>query len=165
MRNNEIECLSSNDKEKLDSIIESLEDPEREKIMLLQKTQKAYGWLKSEHMRYLADNIGTSYIDLYGIATFYNQFKLSPSGRHKISVCMGTSCHVKGAGKLLEKLENILEICVNETTEDSRFTLEKVRCLGCCSLAPVIMIDDSVYGNVKTEDIPDILEEYTIDER
>ncbi len=156
----EKEELSWKEKKELEKIIDSVEDPKYQKIELLQKTQEKYKWLKDEHMGYLAESTGVSYTDLYGIATFYTQFKLHPPGRHKISVCMGTGCHVKGGREILEKLKDILEIDVNETTEDRRFSLDQVRCLGCCGLAPVINVDGETFGRVSTKEIEGILKEF-----
>ena len=101
----EIKQLPWEEKRALDKIVESVEDPSHQKILLLQLAQKQYGSLRDEHMRYIAEKIGTSYSDIYGIATFYHQFNLDPPGRHTISVCMGTGCHVKGAKRLMKKFE------------------------------------------------------------
>ncbi len=158
--NNVEEELSWKEKRELDNILRSIDEPRHQKIELLQKTQEKYGWLKDEHMAYLAESSEVSYTNLYGIATFYTQFQLHPPGRHKISVCMGTGCHVKGGRDILEELKEILEIDVDETTDDRRFSLKQVRCLGCCGLAPVISIDDETYGRVSTKELEGILEEY-----
>jgi len=152
--------LSWMEKNEIEKIIKSVEDPKYQKIEMLQKLQGKYKWLQDKHMKYLAETTGVSYTDLYGIATFYTQFKLHPPGRHKISVCMGTGCHVKGGKKILEKLKDLLEIDVNETTEDRRFSLDQVRCLGCCGLAPVINIDGETFGRVSTKELEGILEEF-----
>ncbi len=160
MMESKVEELSWEEKRKLEKIIDSVDNPEYQKIELLQKTQEEYGWLKGEHMKYIAECIDTSYTDLFGIATFYSQFTLHPPGRHKISVCMGTSCHVKGGEELMEELQEILNIGVGETTDDKRFSLNQVRCLGCCGLAPVIDIDGKIFSRVRPAQIEDILEEF-----
>ncbi|MCK5024446.1 MAG: NADH-quinone oxidoreductase subunit NuoE [Thermoplasmata archaeon] len=152
--------LSWEEKRMLDMIIDSVEDTKHQKLLLLQLIQKEYNSLRDEHMRYLAKSIGTSYSDIYGIATFYAQFNLSPPGRHTISVCMGTGCHVKGSKRILEKIQGNLGIKVNGTTKDGRFSLKSVRCLGCCGLAPVIMIDDETFGRVRSSQIDSILEKF-----
>jgi NADH-quinone oxidoreductase subunit E len=97
---------------------------------------------------------------IFGVATFYNQFRLSPPGRHLIQICRGTACHVKGSNKILEALQRELGIKVSETTKDRRFTLETVACIGACSIAPVICIDNNFHGRVKVSDIPQILAQY-----
>ncbi len=111
-------------------------------------------------MKYVAGRIGDSYTNLYGIATFYAQFNLNPAGRHTIYVCEGTSCHVKGGKKLLSKIAEILNIKVKETTEDKRFTLKVVRCLGCCGISPTIMVDNETYARVRPADIETILSKF-----
>ena len=97
---------------------------------------------------------------LYHIATFYKSFSLTKQGRHKIQVCTGTACHVKGASNILDAFARELKIEIGETTEDGKYTLDEVRCLGCCSLAPVVMINDDVYGDFTTNKIKSILEKY-----
>lgn len=156
----ELEEVSWEERRKLEKIIDSVEKPQSQKIELLQKTQNEYGWLKGEHMQYLAECIDTSYTDLYGIASFYSQFTLNPPGRHEISVCMGTSCHVKGADDIMEELQEFLNIGAGETTEDRRFSLNQVRCLGCCGLAPVVDIDGEIYSRVRPSELEEILEDY-----
>ena len=160
MAEEKVKELSWEEKRTLDKIIGSVEDKEHQKILILQMAQGEYGSLRDEHMRYIAEAIGTSYTDLYGIATFYAQFNLSPPGRHTISVCMGTGCHVKGSKRLMKKLQDLLGIKVNGTTKDGRFSLKGVRCLGCCGLAPVIMIDDETFGRVRTGQLEGILEKF-----
>ncbi|MGB4232287.1 MAG: NAD(P)H-dependent oxidoreductase subunit E, partial [bacterium] len=97
---------------------------------------------------------------IYGVATFYAQFHLKPRGRHVIRVCQGTACHVRGSAKILERVEQELGIKKGETTEDLRFTIEPVACLGACGLAPVMMVDDNTHGRLKPDMIPDILAQY-----
>ena len=144
----------------IDQIFAGIEDAKTAKIRLLQELQKKYGYLREDHMRYAASKIGVSYTDLYGIATFYAQFNLSPAGRHTIYVCEGTSCHVKGGKNLLVKIGNLLNVKVKETTEDKRFTLKVVRCLGCCGISPTIMIDEETFGRVRSTDLSKILSKF-----
>jgi len=144
----------------LEEIIAGIEDVKTAKIRLLQELQKRYGYLREDHMRYAAKRIGSSYTDLYGIATFYSQFNLSPPGRHIIYVCEGTSCHVKGGKKLLNKMSELLSVKVNETSEDRRFTLKVVRCLGCCGISPTIMVDEETFGRVRAKDLANILSRF-----
>jgi NADH:ubiquinone oxidoreductase subunit E len=98
--------------------------------------------------------------EVYGVATFYTQFSLEPKGKHTIGVCMGTACYVKNAQMVIDRLQKELNVKVGDTTEDGIFTLEATRCLGCCGLAPVIMIDENVYGKVDPKDVPNILSNY-----
>ena len=151
---------NNQEEEEIENIIAGIEDAKTAKIRLLQELQKKYGYLREEHMKYVAKRIGGSYTDLYGIATFYAQFNLNPAGRHTIFVCEGTSCHVKGGKRLLSKMGELLNIKVKETTEDKRFTLKVVRCLGCCGISPTIMVDNETYGRVRSADLEKILCKY-----
>jgi len=101
---------------------------------------------------------------IYEVITFYNFFKLTPPGKHRIALCMGTACYLRGAAVILEEIKNILGIKEGQTTKDGIFYLDVVRCLGCCGLAPVVMIDDKVYGKVKKNEIADILSKYIKEE-
>ncbi len=152
--------MNEQEKTEIEEIIAGIEDVKTAKIRLLQQLQKKYGYLREEHMRYVANRIGTSYTDLYGIATFYSQFNLSPAGRHTIHVCEGTSCHVKGGRNLLNKISELMKVKVKETTEDKRFTLKVVRCLGCCGISPTIMIDNDTFGRVRSADLADIFSKF-----
>ena len=152
--------MNEKEKKEVDEIIAGIEDAKTAKIRLLQELQKKFGYLQEDHMRYAAEKIGTSYTDLYGIATFYAQFNLSPAGRHTIYVCEGTSCHVKGGKKILNKTSELLNIKVKDTTPDGRFSLKVVRCLGCCGISPTIMVDNSTFGRVRPTDLPGILAKF-----
>lgn len=152
--------LIEKEETEIDEIIAGIEDAKTAKIRLLQELQKRYGYLREEHMKYAAKKIGTSYSDLFGIATFYAQFNLCPAGRHTVFVCEGTSCHVKGGKKILVKTSEILGIKVKETTEDGRFSLKVVRCLGCCGISPTIMVDSETFGRVKPTALESILAKF-----
>jgi NADH:ubiquinone oxidoreductase subunit E len=152
--------LRQEEEREIEKIIAGIEDVKTAKIRLLQELQNKYGYLHDDHMRFVADKIGDSYTDLYGIATFYAQFNLNPAGRHTIYVCEGTSCHVKGGKKLLSKISELLNIKVKETTQDGRFTLKVVRCLGCCGISPTIMVDNETFGRVRTKDLASILRRF-----
>lgn len=127
---------------------------------VLQKAQEIYGYLPIEVQTIIADMLGVSLSEVYGVATFYTQFSLNPKGEHRISVCLGTACYVKGADKILEALEKRLEIKVGECTRDGLFSLDACRCVGACGLAPVMMVDDDVYGRITPDDIEGILQKY-----
>ena len=127
-------------------------------IPLLQQAQQAEGFVSEEAIEWVARYTGASASAVYGVATFYSQFRLSRPGRHTIRVCEGTACHVLGIGAVLERLTEKLGIQVGGTTADGLFTLESVRCLGCCSLAPAVMIDDETYGRVTPDSIVEVLE-------
>lgn len=127
---------------------------------VMQKAQDIYGALTIDVQEVIAEELDIPMSDVYGVATFYSQFALEPKGEHVVSVCMGTACYVKNVEKILDKLSEELGIKPGETTPDGKFTLEPTRCLGCCGLAPVIMIDDQVYGRLTPSDVPGIVDEY-----
>ena len=129
-------------------------------IPILQQIQDAYGYLPAEILFEVSKQTGLSANHMYGVATFYEQFHLEPRGRHTIKCCRGTACHVRGSRELISTLERELDVEEGQTTEDMRFTFETVACLGTCFLAPVIMINEDYYGNVKTSKIKSILNRY-----
>lgn len=132
---------------------------------VLQKAQEIYGYLPIEVQEMVADGLGLSLSEVYGVATFYSQFSLNPKGEHRISICLGTACYVKGADKILEALEKKLGIKCGECTRDGLFSLDSCRCVGACGLAPVMMIDEDVYGRMTEDQIDDILKKYTVKRR
>ena len=156
-------CLEANDPrfEELSKYIKSLGETTGIAMSVLQQAQHLFGYLPLEVLKFISKEIHVPVAELYGVATFYSQFNLTPKGKHQIGVCLGTACYVRGAQKVLDKLREQLKVEVGGTTADGRFTLDATRCLGCCGLAPIMMIDGEVYG--KLEDvsvIPDILKKY-----
>jgi len=129
-------------------------------IPILQALQAEYGYLPVEALDYVVANTKISRRQIYGVASFYSQFRFIPSGRHTIRVCHGTACHVNGAAKISAAVEKALDIKNKETTPDGKFTLETVACLGCCSLAPVMMIDETTYGRLTPHQVQDVLDEF-----
>lgn len=117
-------------------------------IPVLQKSQEAFGYLSSETLKGISKGLNIPLSDIYGVVTFYSQFRLKPSGKHIIKVCHGTACHVGESESISEALEDELKISHGDTTPDKKFTLERVACLGCCSLAPCIMINNETYGRL-----------------
>jgi NADH:ubiquinone oxidoreductase subunit E len=138
-------------------IIKECGKEESSAIPILQAIQKDYGYISKEQMQGVCNNTSIKENKIYGIATFYSQFKLVPSGENLIRVCKGTACHVRGADNLLDVIKEELQIGIGETTSDNKFTLETVACLGCCSLAPVIMINGKVYGKLTGDKLREIL--------
>lgn len=130
-------------------------------LSALQKAQELYGFLPEQAQKAVADGLGKSLSEIYGIATFYSMFSLSPKGRNHISVCLGTACYVKGGSRIYELLQEKLGIHGGECTPDGRFSLDACRCLGCCGMAPVIMINSDVYGSLTGEELDAILDKYT----
>lgn len=128
---------------------------------VLQEAQEVFGYLPLEVLEMISRGLNVPMAEVYGVATFYSQFSFIPKGENKISLCLGTACYVKGAQEILEEIENILGIKSGETTSDLKFSIAATRCLGDCSLAPVMMInDEDVYARLKKEDIKGILEKY-----
>jgi NADH-quinone oxidoreductase subunit E len=150
-------------KEKYDELktfIESLETTKGALIEILHKAQGIFGYLPRDVQLFVARKLGIPGAEVYGVVSFYSYFTTKPSGKHTISVCMGTACFVRGADKIVERFKEKLGIESNETTEDGLFTMKDVRCIGACGLAPVVMVDDKIYGRVKVDDIDDILNVY-----
>ena len=127
---------------------------------ILQKAQDIYGYLPIEVQKMISDETGIPMEKIYGVATFYSQFTLSPKGKYRISVCLGTACYVKGSGDIYNALMEKLGIVGGECTPDGRFSLDACRCVGACGLAPVMMINDEVYGRLTVDDLDDILAKY-----
>jgi len=146
--------------DRIDEAIEKYRSKRGSLILLLQEVQGIVGYLPKEVMDYIGEHMGVHPSQIYGVATFYAFFSLTPRGRHVIRVCLGTACYVKGGGNLFEHLEDELNLKDGGTTEDKRFTLEGVRCVGACALAPVVIIDGNVHREVTVSVIPDILKEY-----
>ncbi|HIQ70944.1 MAG TPA: NADH-quinone oxidoreductase subunit NuoE [Candidatus Onthenecus intestinigallinarum] len=127
---------------------------------VLQAAQNIFGYVPEDVQKTIAEGLGVTLSEVYGVATFYSQFSLEPNGEHVIGVCLGTACYVKGSQKVLDRLAEELEVEVGKTTKDGKFTLNATRCLGACGLAPVMMIGDEVYGRLVPDDIPGILDKY-----
>lgn len=129
-------------------------------IPVLQAVQHEFGYLPRESMTTISEELRIPTAEIYGVATFYAQFHLQPRGRHIIRVCRGTACHVRGSLKILEKVKELAEVEENKTTEDLRYTLEPVACIGACGLAPVMMIDDQTFGRLTPDMVGDILGQF-----
>lgn len=126
----------------------------------LQKAQEIYGYLPIEVQTKVAEALDISLEEVFGVATFYSQFTLNPSGKYKIGICLGTACYVKGAGSLVDKFHEILDIKAGECTADGKFSLVETRCIGCCGLAPVITVNEDVYGKLTPSQVADIIKKY-----
>ena len=148
----------------MNPLIENYKNQKGNLIPLLQGVQELYGYVPHDAFLKLHKEVGLKLADMYGVATFYAQFRLNPVGKHIIKVCHGTACHVQNAMKLTEALMDSLKINDGETTEDNLFTLESVACLGCCSLAPVMMIGDETYGKLDGKKSVKIIKEIRLAE-
>lgn len=127
---------------------------------VLQEAQEVYGYLPREVQIIIAEGLGVPVEEVYGVSTFYSQFSLTPKGKYNISVCLGTACYVKGSGKLVDEITKQLGIGPEECTQDGKFSLTACRCIGACGLAPVLTVNDEVYGRLVPEDIPGIIAKY-----
>lgn len=144
----------------LKDYIDSISGLQGSLMQTLHRAQEIFGYLPIEVQKFISSELDVPLAEVYGVTTFYTQFAIEPKGKHKIGVCLGTACYVKSAQLIMDKLAKELKIKVGETTPDNLFTLEATRCLGCCGLAPVIMIDQDVYGKLEAKKIPDILAKY-----
>ena len=144
----------------LDEFIESVNCDSAELIAILHKAQEIFGYLPMVVQCHIANKINVNVAKVYGVVTFYSYFTMEPKGEYVISVCMGTACFVRGSGKILERIEEILQIKNGETTPDGKFTITTLRCVGACGLAPVVQINDKTYGNITPEDVEAILASY-----
>lgn len=146
--------------DELESFIDNMETTKGALIEILHKAQDIFGYLPRDVQLYVARKLGIPGAEVFGVVSFYSYFTTKPRGKYTISVCMGTACYVRGADKIIEGFKEKLGIEANETSEDGLFTFRDVRCIGACGLAPVVMVNDKVYGRVKEEEIDDILNTY-----
>ena len=145
---------------KLKAFIEENKSDKSRLMAVMQEAQEIYGYLPLEVQEMIADGMEVPLEKVFGVATFYAQFSLSPKGEYNISVCLGTACYVKGAQKLIDMLQEQLEIGLDEWTPDGVFSLEACRCIGACGLGPVLTVNDEVYGKLTDSDIPNIIAKY-----
>lgn len=155
-------CQSAKDPryQELAQVIEEYRDMEGALIMVLHKAQEIFGYLPEDVQKIVAKELDLPLAEVYGVTTFYSYFSLKPRGKYRIAVCLGTACYVRGAAELVSAIEKHLNIKVNDTTDDGRFTLEVSRCIGACGLAPVMTINEDVYGRLSPDKVPDILAKY-----
>lgn len=146
--------------EQLKAVIESHKGQDGAAIPVLHKAQDIYGYLPIEVQTMIAEGLDIPLAEIYGIVTFYTQFSLNPKGKYQIGVCLGTACYVKGSGQILEKVKEILGIDVGGCTPDGKFSIDATRCIGACGLAPVMTINDDVYGRLVVDDVDGILKKY-----
>jgi NADH-quinone oxidoreductase subunit E len=148
------------DFDKLDSILSQHKPAPGSLIGILEDVQEEFRFLPEEALVFIGNRIGVPASRVFSVATFYNAFSLVPKGRHVVSVCLGTACHVRGAGDILDHLRRQMNVDFSGTTADLQFTIEDVRCLGCCSIAPVLKVDSEVYGHTNPDKASDILQGY-----
>jgi len=144
----------------MDQILAKFGKDAKHLVPILQEIQSSIGYVSLDSQRTVADYLHLPVSKVYGIVSFYNFFKANPPGRHQISVCMGTACYVRGAGKLIDKIRADYGINPGETSEDRRFSVEEVRCVGCCAIGPVLTVDGEVYGGMTPDKTPSVLGKY-----
>ena len=144
----------------LDRIIAKYKDTQGALIPVLHEAQEVFGYLPVEVQEKISEGLNVSMAEIYGVVTFYTQFSINPKGKYKIGVCLGTACYVKGSGDILEKIKEKLGIEVGECTPDGKFSLDATRCIGACGLAPVLTVNDDVYGRLVGDDVDGILQKY-----
>ena len=145
---------------KLQEVINANKHDKSLLMAVMQEAQEIYGYLPLEVQRMIAEGMDVPVEKVYGVATFYAQFSLSPKGKYNISVCLGTACYVKGAGEIMDKFSERLGIGADECTADGKFSLTACRCIGACGLAPVLTVNEEVYGRLTVDDVEDILAKY-----
>jgi NADH-quinone oxidoreductase subunit E len=146
--------------ETIHTIFEKYERTSEQLIPILQHVQKAFGYVAVESVREISQYLRISENQIFGVSSFYAQFRFTPPGRHSVKVCLGTACHVRGGATLLEMLERELGIGCGETTPDKRFDLERVACLGCCALSPVVQVDADIYSRMTVNKLSELLKQY-----
>ena len=152
--------LQDHAKKQIIEIISRYKDEKTPLMMILSDIQKEFGYIPLEVQELVSEQIGVPVAEIYGVVTFYSFFSLNPKGKYVIGVCLGTACYVKGAQQVIDKFSEILNIKPGETTEDGLFTLEALRCIGACGIAPALSINGKVYPKVQVSDVPAIVEEY-----
>ena len=157
---NNCECCNDEKLAKLQAIIAENKGKQGALIQVLHEAQLIYGYLPIEVQKVIAEGMNIPLAEVYGVVTFYAQFSLKPKGEYKISICLGTACYVKGADLVLDKFKEQLNIEVGDCTADGKFSLDACRCIGACGLAPVLTVNDEVYGKITVDDVDDILKKY-----
>lgn len=145
---------------KLKAVIEAHKDDKSQLMKVMQEAQEIYGYLPLEVQSMISEGMDIPLEKIYGVATFYAQFSLSPKGKYNISICLGTACYVKGAGDVMARLERELGLSDGMTSSDGKYSLSATRCIGCCGLAPVMTVNGDVYGKLVADDVPGIIAKY-----
>ena len=146
----------------VDSLVDKHGAKKEALIPILQDLQSDLNWLPEEVLRAVADKLGVPLMDVYGAASFYRTFSLKPRGKHIITVCVGTACHVRGGQRIVDEIGRMLDLAPGETTPDRNFTLETVNCLGCCAIGPIVVVDGEYYGEMATRKVKSVLDKYRI---
>jgi NADH-quinone oxidoreductase subunit E len=145
---------------RVDHIVDRYANEEGALIQILLDVQREYGWLPKEALARINERLGIPVSRMYRVASFYKAMSLTPIGQHLISICLGTACHVRGGSRILEKAEQLLGTKAGDTTADEKFTLQRVNCLGCCALGPVMVVDGEAYGKLSGAHVEDVIRKY-----
>ena len=151
---------TKNQESRLRAVIEEHKDEQGPLMPILHEAQEIYGYLPEEVLAIISDELDIPLAEIFGVATFYSRFTLNPKGEYQISVCLGTACYVKGSAQVLEAVEKELGIKAGGLTEDGKFSLDATRCVGACGLAPIMLVNDDVYGQMTPERVPEVLSKY-----
>jgi NADH-quinone oxidoreductase subunit E/NADP-reducing hydrogenase subunit HndA len=154
-------CKNNDKFTEFETRVQAIKNKNGTKLMALQEAQGLFGYLDKDAMNIVARIFETTTSEIYGIASFYSQFKFVKQGKYRIALCLGTACYVRGAALVQAKLEEVLKVKMGETTADEKFTLGNARCVGCCGLAPVMLINDKVYPSMTPDKVPNIIGEYS----
>ena len=152
--------MTDQELQKVDQIVDTYSNGQRNLIHVLQDINSEFGYLPEEGIRRVSEKMVVPLTDVCGMATFFKSFRLEPRGRHLITICMGTACHVRGAPRIVDKMEQDLGIQEGQTTDDQRFTLETVNCVGACALGPTVIVDGKYYGQVSANKVDSLMKEY-----
>ena len=152
--------MNTIDLNEVDRIVDDYNAEEGALIQILLDVQKHYNWLPPETLRQVSERLDMPTTQVYRVASFFKALSLVPRGEHIVKVCLGTACHVRGGVGIMDRLSQVMDIEDGQTTEDMKFSLEKVNCLGCCALGPIITVDEKYHGKMSPEDVPEVLENY-----
>ena len=153
-------CICIKVKEETKEIVQKYPKEKNHLIAILNDVQERYGYIPKQSQIVISDYLSIPMAEIYGVITFYSRFTLSPKGKYNISICLGTACYVKGAQKLLDRAKERLKIEPGEVTKDGKFSIDDVRCVGACGLAPVFMINEEVYGNATVKQLDEVIDKY-----
>lgn len=152
-------CINKKVKEETSRILEKYPKEKNQLIAILNDVQEKYGYIPKQAQIVISEYLSIPMAEIYGVITFYSRFTLTPKGKYNISICLGTACYVKGSQKILDRAKERLKIEPGEVTEDGKFSIDEVRCVGACGLAPVFMVNDEVYGNATVQQFDKVLDE------
>ena len=156
----EEKCVNQKVATETKEILERYPKEKDQLIMILNDVQEKYGYIPKQAQMIISEELSIPMAEIYGVITFYSRFTLAPKGKYNISICLGTACYVKGSQKLLDRAKEKLKIEPGEVTPDGKFSLDDVRCVGACGLAPVFMVNDEVYGNATVKEFDEVIDKY-----